>query len=330
MPRPPPQGGPHPGPPRRASATGKMRMESRHGVEAQPLFAEAGKSVFIPGKRFRINIVPIFLAVFVPWIYFTWLYNLFSFKFAYKHEDTIEYWAVGIVLGVTILVGSVAFYTRKDYSPNWLRFNTLQFLVAGYCGAHYGIENFEANMENFYDWETLKIYPAVDTTSQLGQNLMDAGTVYFADGTAIDSQSGWHYTSDQRRGGVHRYCVAPIGGPGPTGSYDFWAVGMDCCPAGSPDFRCPGGDGDSRSGLRMMSGKDRPLYKLAVKQACATFGYKADHPLFFNFVTDPMAKVHSWSAEGGRWYMQGVAFFFCGNTVAVAIAVFVFSYIGRV
>lgn len=105
--------------------------------------------------------------------------------------------------------------------------------------------------------------PLSGVTKELGQNLMDAGTVYFAEGSSIDVGKGWHFMSDQAWHGVHNYCVAPIvkGGAPMTGTYDFWAIGKDCCASSSSDFRCGEFDnGMARSGLRLLDDISRPFY----------------------------------------------------------------------
>lgn len=309
-----------------------MRRESEYGLEEQALFGDAGKSVFVPGKRYKINIIPLFLNVFVPWAFFAWIYHLMSFKFHYLHDhgpfkDYAPYYAMAICAVPVLIMAGLAVVNHKSYVPVWYKFNTLQTIAASWAGIYYGDQNYYKHMQAFYYWETLKVYPMVDPSKELGQNLMDAGTVYWAVNTGVDSSLGWHFKSDQQWGGVHRYCVAPItAGPPSTGSYDFWAVGLDCCSASSADFRC---SGPGRSSLRNLNDLNRGLFKLAVKQAEAVHGIKAKHPLFFDFEPDPLAKVGSWKAGGGGWYLLGLATFFVANLTAVAIMTFVFSWIGR-
>lgn len=317
-----------------------MRRDSEQGLEEQALFGDAGASVFTPGKRFRINIIAIFLNVFLPWIYFTWLLNITSFRFHWKKQsesyiDDVEdvwFWVYPIIVLVQIVIAVLVWKYRTLYGPNWYKVSFVQFLVAGWLACNKGEFIYQTFVENYMDWETLKIYPAINPSKEMGQNLMDAGTVYFTDGTAVDTLQSWHFTSDQKHHGIHRYCVAPIsaGGPNEQGSYDFWAVGRDCCARDAPDFRCGDfKDGDARSGLRSMSGKDRPMYKLAVKQACAVFGIESKHPLFFEYIKDPLAKVEAWKSDGNDWYMHWIGNFFALNTIAVAVLTFVFAWIGR-
>merc|ERR1719453_1317349 len=130
--------------------------------------------------------------------------------------------------------------------------------------------NFTFNMQPYYTIQDLNAYPAVNPATTKGAKMMDAGRVYFAKGTGIDSQRAMGYRDDQL------YCVAPIvHGNGKMASYDFWAVGVNCCSGVASDFRC--GDYNkpqTRSGLRLIRDEQRPFYRLAVQQAEAAYNIK--------------------------------------------------------
>lgn len=301
-------------------------------LESAPLFSEASRSLFTPIRRRKINCIAIFLNVFVPWIFFTFLYYLISFKMHYVYP--IRVWIVfGLVTAAAVCTaGGLARAENKGYTPQWFKFATLQFIIAAAAAALMGSYNFWFNTMPFYDWERLKTYPSLDPSKELGQNMMDAGTVYFPEGTSIDLTQSWHFMSDKVYHGIHRYCVAPIilGGAPATGSYDFWAVGMDCCSASSSDFRCGQfASGNTRSGLRLLDDLARPYYKLAVKQAEAQYHYKSKHPIFFEWVRDPLARVQQFMDKGLEYYLFGVMAAFTFNVCSVAFATFFFSFIGR-
>ena len=117
---------------------------------------------------------------------------------------------------------------------------------------------------------------------------------------------------------VDTYCVAPVSvlqgpqfncrcaerrlsAPGgvvlPLETYDFWAIGMDCCSVNAADFHCGMGLGwascllplshgrsaraaralagevgnsKAHSGLRLLDDRQRSFYRLAVEQAAGT------------------------------------------------------------
>ena len=78
----------------------------------------------------------------------------------------------------------------------------------------------------------------------------------------------------------------------PLETYDFWAIGMDCCSVNAADFHCGAGLGwilsvrperakgqartggevgnfKAHSGLRLLDDRQRSFYRLAVEQAGA-------------------------------------------------------------
>lgn len=298
---------------------------------------EASKSPFVHGRKRRINCIAININVFIPWIVFIAVYFISSFKIIYLYPTGAKI-AIGVIAFLCIGAGAGLVWSTKDeYTPYWYKFVTFQFVVAITAGYTAGYWNHFWHMMPYYDWQRLKVYPHVDVSKEIGQNLMDAGTIYFSQGTSIDIAQSAHFMTDKvpdvnGEFAVHRYCVAPIiaGGPPGTGTYDFWAIGKDCCSAASTDYRC--GDfanGNARSGLRLVFDPDRPYYKLAVKQAEALYGYKANHPLFFEWIQDPLDKIHSFGQAGNDWYMVGVAGFLCYNFIAVALATCKFAFIGR-
>lgn len=146
-------------------------------------------------------------------------------------------------------------------------------------------------------WGDMAQYLDVNPDVDRGQSYMDAGTMYFKEGSYVlaDRAVAFHSGST--------YCVAPIarapeqpatqainGFALPTsGTVDFWAVGTDCCGVNGEAFEC----GDSRSvvaraGLRVVDETQRSMYLLGVQEFSATTGVPVRHPLFFSWVRDPV------------------------------------------
>merc|ERR1719443_992372 len=113
-------------------------------------------------------------------------------------------------------------------------------------------------------------YPSVNPATKRGQQMMDSGRVYFAPGTALDVKKSMGFKNHDT------YCVAPItNGCDKLPTYDFWAVGVNCCNGASTAFRC--GDFNNphaRSGLRVIREDQHPFFRLAVKQAEAAYNIK--------------------------------------------------------
>merc|ERR1719330_1963507 len=123
------------------------------------------------------------------------------------------------------------------------------------------------------------------------------------------------------------YCVAPIArGTAPT--YDFWAVGTNCC-SKQGSFRCGSYRNHmARGGLRWLRSADRPYFRLAVQQAEATYNISAVHPLFFDWVEDPQETVQTWRAAAMHSFLSGVFSHFVFQAFCVVCATLIFSKIG--
>mmetsp|Transcript_22199 Transcript_22199/g.52288 ORF Transcript_22199/g.52288 Transcript_22199/m.52288 type:complete len:117 (-) Transcript_22199:78-428(-) len=112
-------------------------------------------------------------------------------------------------------------------------------------------------------------------------------------------------------------------------SYDYWAVGLNCCEGQSPDFQCGEyNNGHARAGLRLMSDDQRPFFRLAVQQAEAAYNIRAEHPMFFHWVQDPVALMASWTEAATRFMLMSSFCFFVLNFFCVSCAVVVFSKLG--
>lgn len=179
-------------------------------------------------------------------------------------------------------------------------------VLAIVMGVGYGEYIFQNYSQDYYNFMDLAIYTNIDPNVDRGQTYMDAGQVYFKEYTYVDLQ---YPMAIQSKG---LYCVAPIrgqpivnqGGPikkelqGPlvaprSGTFDFWAVGKDCCdPPNGANFRC--GEVKSpfaRAGLRQLADEERPFYRMAVQSWQFKYNLPAKHPLFFEYVQDPLHTV---------------------------------------
>eukprot|EP00397_Hematodinium_sp_SG-2012_P043934 GEMP01048947.1.p1 GENE.GEMP01048947.1~~GEMP01048947.1.p1 ORF type:complete len:171 (+),score=36.78 GEMP01048947.1:470-982(+) len=112
-----------------------------------------------------------------------------------------------------------------------------------------------------------------------GESLMDTGRAAFSENTYVMRNKGMSYTHDDH------YCVAPItNGPDALSTYDFWAVGMNCCQTQVPDFKCGHANKTARNGLRAVNPDLLPYFNLARVQSEAEYGIASKYPLFFYWV----------------------------------------------
>merc|ERR1719198_2843592 len=124
------------------------------------------------------------------------------------------------------------------------------------------------------------------------------------------------------------YCVAPIvSGTASPASYDFWAVGINCC--GKDGFTC----GEVRNpvahaGLRLMRDDQRPYFRLAVQQAEAQYNVKAQHPIFLTWMADPMNEVNAFEDNGLKYFIIGIFAYLACQIFLVVVAALTFTKLG--
>mmetsp|Transcript_16452 Transcript_16452/g.40697 ORF Transcript_16452/g.40697 Transcript_16452/m.40697 type:complete len:294 (+) Transcript_16452:149-1030(+) len=292
-------------------------------LPAQP--GAKAQTVFTPGKKRRINLVAVCMNIFLPWFLFAALFAILSFSFHYQ-QPAAAWLCVGIGLFVSLGAIGIAFASRgQNRDPSWYLFSGLMLFLAVVLAAIFGDMNFWYNMQPFYDIENLNTYPSVDPATQTGQRLMDAGRVYFADNTRLDTSKAMGFKN------LDLYCVAPIvNGNQALETYDFWAVGLNCCSGVSSDFRCGEfNNPHARSGLRLMRDDQRPFFRLAVQQAAAAHHLKSTHPLFFYWLQDPVGEMNSYRDQGFKYYLLGIFTHFAFNLFCTTVAVIGFSRIGK-
>jgi hypothetical protein len=284
--------------------------------------------------RQRMNLLAIGLSCFLPWILFCLLFAMLSFSWHYSRPHICE--AVVAVLGVVIgimlihqLLGAFRRFVAGEASteaPSWGIFFWGSMMLALLLAVYFGNRNFWKNMQPYSDLRSLSDYNDVDPALQYGQEYMDAATVIFAQNVTLDFRKAASFKNSET------YCVVPITGGilnnVPLNSYDFWAVGKNCCSGSkagpqtaytwSPDasinadgametnFQCGDMNSEIHGGVRVVHDDDRAFYRLAVQQAESSYAIKAIHPLFFKWVSDPPQYVTSYRKEAYRVYLIGM------------------------
>merc|ERR1719352_1166452 len=113
-------------------------------------------------------------------------------------------------------------------------------------------------------------------------------------------------------------------------TYDFWAVGTDCCSEVAADFRCGEySNGRARAGLRLMDSATLPYYRLAVNQATAQFGVHATTPLFFTWTQDPLNDIQKLMDAGFALFQFSALASLATLVSLVVLLSFRFALIGR-
>jgi hypothetical protein len=291
-------------------------------------------SIFTPGRKRVINVVPIVFNVFSPWVLFTVLLFLYTseqhFRFP-QAVDTIMAAISAVVLGIS---GFFVCLTRNSFDPVWYKMTFVLHLLAVLLAFGIGSWNFTTYLNPYFQLNKLQSYPQLDVTKTPGKTVQDAGRVYFAAGTKVDTTRSWHF----RAGNL--YCVAPIVGADGQSDVDFWAIGKGCCSESSADFRCGNGElalashmFSARAGLRFIESDywnpERHFYRLAVDAAAEMFGMTAKDPLFFTWTQDPLRVMSELKNKGWSNFILGVQAFLTLDVTIVVFATCRFAFIGR-
>jgi len=256
-----------------------------------------------PRERVRLNSMAVAFAALFPWLVFCGLYAALSFSLHRSHTAQVYFLFVCAVLSSGAFVARDVMQRRRALlsgeraAPSWFLFLGGTTLFACVLALLLGNWNFGANMTPYYSLSDLGAHVDVDPSSAGGLRYMDAGQVRFTEDSFVEAEKALGFKD------LDTYCVAPITrGDSPLASYDFWAVGVNCCNGFPGDFKC----GDyltlgTHSGLRVMNDERKAYYRLAVQQAQAEFHIQATHPVFLEWVQNPQANIES-LRDAGRWY----------------------------
>lgn len=284
------------------------------------------RQAFMIGHRRRLNVVGLLVSLFLPWSLFLAVCAVIIFP--------MHYWVPGlsyVIVALCLALPTGLFLVKRckaphdgSREPDWLTFLYLTMLLAWILGVVYGEANFYSYTYKYESVQNMQTYTDVFTAGARGDQLIDAGRVTFGQGTALDISKSAGFKNG------NTFCVAPIAqGNVVTSDYDFWAVGQNCCSGDAPDFHCEGfNNARSLSGLRLMDESQRPFYRLAVQQAEATYGIKANYPLFFHWVEDAAASMEAWRKAASRQYLIGLFGHLLLQAVLVACAALRFGKIG--
>jgi len=293
-----------------------------------PTAEKVEKSPFAPGKRIRMNLIPLILMLVLPWAAFVLTCSLTAFKPKYLFPGVVD--VILVVLVITWLMSiPFAVWARWSYTdPTWYTYLAIVLGAGVIAGPPCGGFIFKNLMEPYYRVNDLKTIHKVDVGVERGDTMLDAGIVDFVADNHLDEMRSWHFKHHTT------YCVAPIvtsrhDGP-KSGSYDFWAVGKDCCSTTSADFRCGAwGHPHANKAIRATSDEDLPYYRLAVEQAETLYGVVSANPVFFMWSTDPEAEVLSWEEKGYKDFLFFAASALVASLACLTIAAWRFAWLGR-
>lgn len=201
---------------------------------------------------------------------------------------------------------------------SWITFLFCTALLAWVLGMALGSTNYKYNTAPYTQIASLKSYSGIDPGRTLGMQVLDAGSISFTSDAHLDLSKSMGFKS----GSV--YCAAPIVSSSTHMTYDFWAVGLDCCSDGNSDFHC----GDyknpkARAGLRVWRDSDLGTYKSAVQEAMAVHKINSQNAILLTWMEDPATEYRAYKNDSVRCFCLGIyiyiiVHFFC---VLLTIAV---------
>mmetsp|Transcript_49577 Transcript_49577/g.105504 ORF Transcript_49577/g.105504 Transcript_49577/m.105504 type:complete len:302 (-) Transcript_49577:122-1027(-) len=272
-----------------------------------------------------LNVFAVMVCLCVPvTIFFIVCYSLSKLKTTSAALANISVALAGVVaFGSAVHAGYTLWkraYGLSTRDPFWYIFLGFTSVVA-WCSGHWlGDHNWTGNVTPYFALQALDSHFDVDPSVEAGIEHIDAGRITFKAGSKLNlTQSMGFKSRDQ-------YCVTPIVRNTAPQSYDYWAIGLNCCPGIPADFRC--GDyasPNARAGLRLVEEDQRALYALAVQQAEATYGIQATQPLFFYWLEDPTAELESYKEEARRTVRLGSLSFGALQLFMVFFAMFIHS-----
>lgn len=306
---------------------------------ATPLSMGAHASVtelsppLIRGRKARMNVVPMCTALLVPFCSFALL--LFTLTFTERPSQPLLPPFVVFITGVVLFAAALGTFSTRfskgqllpaaEREPNWWCFMLISLTLAWILGISMGSWNYSAHMRIYQDYETMSTYKSVYPETLKGQQVMDAGILSFAEGTYLDltRSMGFRHKS--------MYCIAPIvRGNNTMASYDYWAVGVDCCSGVRADYHCGAfNNPHASSAIRLVDDEARAYYRLAVQQAEAMYNIRAEHPLFFHWTADASQSVLETYGKGKQYFFVGIFAYFLFQAFLVAAASVVFAKLGR-
>jgi hypothetical protein len=228
-------------------------------------------------------------------------------------------------LGVFIYAVMAGKYLKSFYHTSilywgwWPKCLLIGCIGSSVLGALIGEYMWTTCFDPYFQLRALQMYKDVNPSRVPGERVQDAGLVDFSSFVEPDRGKGGCFMNKG-----NTYCIAPIvlggevgyglTGTPRTGSFDYFAVGINCCTCPNRDFQC----GDWRNplaqgGLRSLDYKSRPFYKLALDDWAASYNKASKNPLFFEWVQAPEWK---WK---GMWN-RGLQLFWMSLAGAFSIA----------
>eukprot|EP00440_Ansanella_granifera_P068037 gb/GFBE01073808.1/.p1 GENE.gb/GFBE01073808.1/~~gb/GFBE01073808.1/.p1 ORF type:complete len:320 (+),score=69.79 gb/GFBE01073808.1/:1-960(+) len=283
-------------------------------------------------REVAVNAAQLLLMILIPWAVFAGFSWALISVHVYMHP-VLRVILVASTATMVVLMFVAALLSRgrwlrkggrlgaeprylKDFT--WWSAAAALSLVAFLAGLTMGDWICSSGMKSYYDITTLDSYDNVNAATTQGKQLIDAGRVVFSKGSRLD------FNRSMGTKGEVTYCVAPIiASPSEAlpATFDFWAAGKDCCSAGGLDFHCGAYNiSTARGGIRLLDEADAVNFRLAVQEAETAHHIQSVHPLFFEWVANPIGDISA-KKDDALWL------YFASNLVFLVV-IYVLVVIG--
>ncbi|CAE7627100.1 CDC33 [Symbiodinium sp. CCMP2592] len=159
--------------------------------------AQKPPALFSPGHR-RMNILPMFLNVFIPWAIFVYCFCLSSFYLMYK-TPLLAWLCISAVFVIWLVFVAVAFCARKYHpDPTWFTFFSILAAICAVWGILAGLANLREYEDPYYTLQEMRDAKGpngtgVNPSLVSGEDVMDAGVLTFQQGSMFDPERTWHF-----------------------------------------------------------------------------------------------------------------------------------------
>jgi hypothetical protein len=287
------------------------------------------KPHFVGHRGSTLDIAKAFLAVVVPPLDFLYVFTMLTFSMHFSYPRFVWVFVligfVPVFISLMLARGAGAFRHYDSQvaaaGAKWHRLTAILFSFAFVSAAIAGELNYWYFSHVFYYLDSMKTYSNINPAETDGVRLMDAGKVFFSEGSRVATDMGMSYTT------WDVYCVAPITtdeGMASQGNslstYDLWAVGVNCCRSADTNFHCGAyGDPAARAGLRQISENQRGFFRLAVEQAEAAYNIRSAHPVFFYWTQDPAEQESDFFTDAFANWVMLTSIHFVANLFVVIL-----------
>jgi hypothetical protein len=315
----PPYGGPY-------GFQGSKLPQDETSMEAQEETLELSKPMKKKSKGFlgfdKDDFLAMALVFLLPLLIFAMVYMLIAYYWHYKYV-AMDFLLILVIFGFVVYLSNMAmkhmFRTAdgvKDHMAIWAGALLIGAFLGFFLALIFGWRNYDNHTKPLYEWKELNKYTNVDPNTMEGKAFMDAGSITFNKGTHLDFGKSVGFMN------LDMYCAVPIvnSGAAPT-TYDFWAVGVNCCTGAAQSFACGEAvhSDTATGGLRLMSDSQLPFFQMAVTQASTKYGTKSGHPIFVHWVEDAKKALDNYAYTSWDSFMFAVACF-AGLQVVVLVA----------